>query len=39
MGLNIVTEDRTTPAYLDSFVRSETRKWSNLINASRISMD
>jgi tripartite-type tricarboxylate transporter receptor subunit TctC len=39
VGLNLVTEDRATPAYLDSFVRSETSKWSNLIKASGISMD
>ena len=39
MGLNLVTEERATPAYLDEFVHSETSKWSNLIKASGISMD
>ena len=39
VGLNLVTEERATPAYLDSFVRSETRKWSNLIKANGITLD
>lgn len=39
VGLKLVTEDRATPAYLDSFVKSEIAKWAVLIKASGISMD
>jgi tripartite-type tricarboxylate transporter receptor subunit TctC len=39
VGLRLVTEDRATPAYLDSFVKSEIAKWAVLIGASGISMD
>jgi tripartite-type tricarboxylate transporter receptor subunit TctC len=39
VGLNLVTLDRATPAYLDSFVKSEIAKWAALIKASGISMD
>jgi len=39
VGLKLVSEDRATPAYLDSFVKSEITKWSVLIKASGISMD
>jgi tripartite-type tricarboxylate transporter receptor subunit TctC len=39
VGLKLVAEDRATPAYLDSFVKSEIAKWSVLIKASGISMD
>jgi tripartite-type tricarboxylate transporter receptor subunit TctC len=39
VGLNLVSPDRATPAYLDSFVKSEIAKWATLIKASGISMD
>jgi tripartite-type tricarboxylate transporter receptor subunit TctC len=39
VGLNLVSPDRTTPAYLDGFVKSEIAKWADLIKASGISMD
>ncbi|SDS71175.1 Bug family tripartite tricarboxylate transporter substrate binding protein [Bradyrhizobium canariense] len=39
VGLKIVSEDRATPAYLDSFVQSEIAKWADLIKASGISVD
>lgn len=39
VGLKLVSEDRTTPAYLDGFVKSETAKWADLIKASGISID
>jgi tripartite-type tricarboxylate transporter receptor subunit TctC len=39
VGLKIVSEDRATPAYLDSFVQSEIAKWATLIKASGISID
>jgi tripartite-type tricarboxylate transporter receptor subunit TctC len=39
VGLKLVSEDRATPVYLDSFVKSEIAKWAVLIRASGISMD
>jgi tripartite-type tricarboxylate transporter receptor subunit TctC len=39
VGLNLVSPDRATPAYLDAFVKSEIAKWAVLIKASGISMD
>jgi tripartite-type tricarboxylate transporter receptor subunit TctC len=39
VGLNLVSPDRATPAYLDGFVKSEIAKWAVLIKASGISMD
>ena len=39
VGLKLVSDDRTTPAYLDGFVKSETAKWTDLIKASGISID
>lgn len=38
-GLRLVSEDRTTPAYLDRFVQDEIAKWAVLIKASGISID
>jgi tripartite-type tricarboxylate transporter receptor subunit TctC len=38
-GLKLVSEDRTTPAYLDRFVQDEIAKWAVLIKASGISID
>jgi tripartite-type tricarboxylate transporter receptor subunit TctC len=38
-GLRLVSEDRTTPAYLDRFVQDEIAKWAVLIRASGISID
>jgi tripartite-type tricarboxylate transporter receptor subunit TctC len=38
-GLRRVSEDRTTPAYLDRFVQVEIAKWAVLIRASGISID
>jgi len=39
VGLKLVSEDRATSVYLDSFVKSEIAKWAVLIRASGISMD
>jgi tripartite-type tricarboxylate transporter receptor subunit TctC len=39
VGLKLVSADRATPAYLDSFVQSEIAKWAVLIKASGISID
>jgi tripartite-type tricarboxylate transporter receptor subunit TctC len=39
VGLKLVSEDRSTPAYLDRFVQSEIAKWAVLIKASGISID
>jgi tripartite-type tricarboxylate transporter receptor subunit TctC len=38
-ALKLVSEDRTTPAYLDRFVQDEIAKWAVLIKASGISID
>ena len=38
-GLRLVSEDRTTPAYLDRFVHDEIAKWAVRIKASGISID
>jgi tripartite-type tricarboxylate transporter receptor subunit TctC len=38
-GLQFVSEDRTTPQYLATFVQSEIAKWAAPIKASGISVD
>src|SRR6201996_632288 len=38
-GLNLVTEDRTTPEYLQKFVENEIVKWAAPIKASGASSD
>lgn len=38
-GLRLVSDDRTTPAYLAKFVRSEIEKWAVPIKASGISVE
>jgi tripartite-type tricarboxylate transporter receptor subunit TctC len=38
-GLKFVTDDRTTPAYLASFVQGEIAKWAVPIKASGVSVD
>jgi tripartite-type tricarboxylate transporter receptor subunit TctC len=38
-GLRFVSDDRTTPEYLATFVRSEIAKWAAPIKASGISVD
>jgi tripartite-type tricarboxylate transporter receptor subunit TctC len=39
VGLKLVSEERTTPSYLDRFIQSEIEKWAALIRASGISID
>jgi tripartite-type tricarboxylate transporter receptor subunit TctC len=39
LGLKFVTDDRTTPAYLASFVQGEIAKWAVPIKASGVSVD
>jgi tripartite-type tricarboxylate transporter receptor subunit TctC len=39
LGTNIVSEDRATPQYLASFVRSEIERWAGPIKATGVSMD
>jgi tripartite-type tricarboxylate transporter receptor subunit TctC len=38
-GLKFVSDDRTTPAYLATFVQSEIAKWAAPIKASGVSVD
>jgi hypothetical protein len=38
-GLQFVSEDRTTPQYLATFVQSEIAKWAAPIKAGGISVD
>ena len=38
-GLKFVSEDRTTPEYLATFVQSEIAKWAAPIKASGVSVD
>jgi tripartite-type tricarboxylate transporter receptor subunit TctC len=38
-GLKFVTDDRTTPAYLATYVQSEIAKWAVPIKASGVSVD
>ena len=38
-GLKFVSDDRTTPAYLASFVQGEIAKWAVPIKASGVSVD
>jgi tripartite-type tricarboxylate transporter receptor subunit TctC len=39
LGAQVVSNERATPAYLASFVRSEIEKWSGPIKASGVSVD
>jgi tripartite-type tricarboxylate transporter receptor subunit TctC len=39
LGAQIVTEDRMTPQYLASFLKSEIEKWAAPIKASGVSVD
>jgi tripartite-type tricarboxylate transporter receptor subunit TctC len=39
VGLKLVSEDRSRPAYLDGFIQSEIAKWAVLIKASGICID
>ena len=39
VGLKLVSEERTTPPYLDQFIRSEIDKWAVLIKATGISIE
>jgi len=39
LGAMLVSEDRTTPAYLEKFVRDEIQKWAAPIKASGVSID
>jgi hypothetical protein len=38
-GLKFVSDDRTTPAYLATFVQSEIAKWAVPIKAGGVSVD
>jgi tripartite-type tricarboxylate transporter receptor subunit TctC len=38
-GLKFVSDDRTTPEYLATFVQSEIAKWAVPIKASGVSVD
>jgi tripartite-type tricarboxylate transporter receptor subunit TctC len=38
-GLQFVSDDRTTPEYLATFVQSEIVKWAAPIKASGVSVD
>jgi len=38
-GLKFVSDDRTTPAYLATFVQSEIAKWAVSIKAGGVSVD
>jgi tripartite-type tricarboxylate transporter receptor subunit TctC len=39
IGTDLVSPERTTPAYLKSFVASEIKKWAGPIKASGVSVD
>ena len=39
LGAVLVSDDRTTPAYLDTFVKQEIEKWAVPIKASGVSVD
>jgi len=39
LGATIVSDDRTTPAYLNQFVKSEITKWAAPIKAAGVSVD
>ncbi len=39
LGAEVVADDRTTPRYLDGFVKSEIEKWAGPIRASGVSAD
>ena len=39
LGAQIVSEDRMSPQYLASFVKSEIDKWAAPIKASGVSID
>ncbi len=39
LGAQIVSDDRATPAYLASFVKSEIEKWAGPIKASGATAD
>ena len=39
LGATLVTPERTTPEYLDGFVRSEIEKWSAPIKASGVTVE
>jgi tripartite-type tricarboxylate transporter receptor subunit TctC len=39
LGAQVVSDDRTTPAYLEGFVKSEIEKWAVPIKASGVSIE
>ena len=39
LGAQIVSDDRTTPQYLGTFLKSEIEKWAAPIKAAGVSID